>query len=224
MFLIRSSTRGRERGGEGKGGEGEIQFFPAHCPREPGTGRKRYRAVLEGRKRVFQLSNRIRLFLLSRLSNRSKKISIERERKRIDRIESVGGRKGGGRKGKRWKGFSFDEIESRPFYFFLQTPNLFSPSIPSPVAVFTSPTDSVQRMGTIRFLSGEHPDAIQFRSLHHHCSRLSKIYPIVATVPSPRLRRYIAHRYPAALFENPRGSRIKNPKLLACHIRVIVCL
>lgn len=113
MFLIRSSTRGRERGGEG-----EIQFFPAHCPREPGTGRKRYRAVLEGRKRVFQLSNRIRLFLLSRLSNRSKKISIERERKRIDRIESVGGRKGGGRKGKRWKGFSFDEIESRPFYFF----------------------------------------------------------------------------------------------------------
>lgn len=221
MFLIRSSTRGRERGGEGKGGEGEIQFFPPIVPenREPEE-----KDIEQSSKEGNEFSNRIRLFLLSRLSNRSKKISIERERKRIDRIESVGGRKGGGRKGKRWKGFSFDEIESRPFYFFLQTPNLFSPSIPSPVAVFTSPTDSVQRMGTIRFLSGEHPDAIQFRSLHHHCSRLSKIYPIVATVPSPRLRRYIAHRYPAALFENPRGSRIKNPKLLACHIRVIVCL
>lgn len=224
MFLIRSSTRGRERGGEGKGGEGEIQFFPPIVPenREP-EEKDIEQSSKEGNEFFNYPIGFVYFYYLVFRIDRRRYRSKGSENESIESKASAGERGEGGRE-KGGKDFRSTKSSLVLFIFFLQTPNLFSPSIPSPVAVFTSPTDFVQRMGTIRFLSGEHPDAIQFRSLHHHCSRLSKIYPIVATVPSLRLRRYIAHRYPAALFENPRGSRIKNPKLLACHIRVIVCL
>lgn len=116
LFLIRSSTRGRGGGGA------KFNFSRPLSPRT-GTGRKRYRAVREGRKRVFQLSNRIRLvrcffFCSSR---------IEEE---IDRRRGGGAKKtGSNRKHRRGKGFRSTKSSLALFPFFLQMPNnLFSPS------------------------------------------------------------------------------------------------
>lgn len=197
MFLIRSSTRGR-----GRQGEGEIQFFP---PIVPGNRDRKKKISSSPRRKETSFPT-----IQSDSSRLSRLLSIDRRRNRR------GNRTRSSRKHRREKGgeeerekaerISFDEIESRPF-FFCKT------SSPPPFPLLL-PFSLLRRMETIRFLSGEHPDAIQFRSLTTIVPAFRKSIQSTESCPLPASARYMAHnadRYPPALllFEKPlfvRGS------------------
>lgn len=109
MFLIRSSTRGR-----GRQGEGEIQFFP---PIVPGNRDRKKKISSSPRRKETSFPT-----IQSDSSRLSRLLSIDRRRNRR------GNRTRSSRKHRREKGgeeerekverISFHEIESRPFFFF----------------------------------------------------------------------------------------------------------
>lgn len=193
LFLIRSSTRGRGGGGA------KFNFSRPLSPRT-GTGRKRYRAVREGRKRVFQLSNRIRLvrcffFCSSRIEEEIDRRRGGGGRKKRDRIESIDGEKDFVRR-------------NRVSPFFLFFCKCQTTSSPPPVAVFSPPFRPTNGNDSLFIGRASRRDPISLA--HHYCSRLSKIYPIVGTlVPSPPPPPI--HRYPTSLFlfEDPHSFPVR---------------
>lgn len=170
MFLIRSSTRGR-----GRQGEGEIQFFP---PIVPGNRDRKKKISSSPRRKETSFPT-----IQSDSSRLSRLLSIDRRRNRR------GNRTRSSRKHRREKGgeeerekverISFDEIESRPFFFAKPLLPLHSLSC----CRFLS-SDEWKRFAFYGRASRRDPISLA----HHHCSRLSKIYPIDGIVPSPRLR------------------------------------
>lgn len=111
MFLIRSSTRGR-----GREGEGEIQFFP---PIVPGNRDRKKKISSSPRRKETSFptiqsdSSRLsRLLSIDRRRNRRIEGEIER-----DRVESIGGKKGERRRGKKWKGFRSTKSSLVLFFF-----------------------------------------------------------------------------------------------------------
>lgn len=163
--------------GKRKAGRGRNSIFPAHCPREPGPEEK---DIEQSAKEGNEFSNYPIGFVpaFSPFEHRSKKESKGRSNA-IESKASAGKRERGG-EGKSGKDFVRRNRVSS-FFFFLQ--NLFSPSIPSPVAVFSPPTN-----GNDSLFIGRASRRDPISLAHHHCSRLSKIYPIDGIVPSPRLR------------------------------------
>lgn len=189
--------------GKRKAGRGRNSIFPAHCPREPGPEEK---DIEQSAKEGNEFSNYPIGFVpaFSPFEHRSKKES----KGRSNAIESKAsaGKRGRGGEGKSGKDFvPRNRVSS--FFFFCKT------SSPPPFPLLL-PFSLLRRMETIRFLSGEHPDAIQFRSLTTIVPAFRKSIQSTESCPLPASARYMAHnadRYPPALllFEKPlfvRGS------------------